>query len=352
VIRDGFRLLLVGALLLAGCGGDGGDGGSGDDGGGGSASADAETPPEEPVTIRMGWIPAVSHSEQLSLMSTNPELAPNLGTWYELEFTEFPGTSAIVQGLAAGSLDVGTVGSLTVANGLDQGADLVITGQYIQDREGWGQSIWLVRADSGIDGPDDLAGKTVATNQVGSYVDYVADAYIRDEGGLEANRDYDKVEIPFPQQMDALGSGQTDVGVFVPPFGPTALASGEYEQLFSAIDVQEELIVVLQAFTRGFVEENEAAVQKFVEDFRALSDYMVDPENHETVLESFVETSGQPRETAEAYLLTQDDYYRTPEGAVQPELLQSNWDFFHDQGAFEAELSVEDHVMPELWPSD
>jgi hypothetical protein len=251
VIRDGFRLLLVGALLLAGCGGDGGDGGSGDDGGGGSASADAETPPEEPVTIRMGWIPAVSHSEQLSLMSTNPELAPNLGTWYELEFTEFPGTSAIVQGLAAGSLDVGTVGSLTVANGLDQGADLVITGQYIQDREGWGQSIWLVRADSGIDGPDDLAGKTVATNQVGSYVDYVADAYIRDEGGLEANRDYDKVEIPFPQQMDALGSGQTDVGVFVPPFGPTALASGEYEQLFSAIDVQEELIVVLQAFTRG-----------------------------------------------------------------------------------------------------
>lgn len=334
-------LTLVGVLLLAGCGGGGGSGQGGES---------ADQPPEEPVRIRMGWLPTASGAEQDSLMVTNPDLAPNRGTWYELEFAEFPGTPQVLQGLAAGSLDAGTLGSLTVANGLDQGADLVITGQYIQERPGWGETVWLVRKGSGIRSGADVSGRTVAVNQVGAYVDYVADAWFRQNGRLEADRDYKKVEIPFPQMQEAVASGQADVGVFPAVFATRAMASGQFERLFGATDVQEQLIITVQAFRREFVEEHPVTVRKFLEDFVTLSRYVAEPENRKVVVESFSETSEVPIEQADNFLLTRKDYFRPPDGVVDVALLQRNWDFFREQGAFESRLEAEDAIMPELRP--
>jgi ABC-type nitrate/sulfonate/bicarbonate transport system substrate-binding protein len=341
--RRTLGLLLAGALLLASCGGNG-------DGEGQADGESPDAPPDEPVLIRLSWNAATSTALQISLMITNPELAPNLGTWYELEVTEIPGTAAAVQGLAAGTLDAGSVGGLTVANGLAEGAELVITGDYGRDRDGWGQSNWLVRKDSGITSVDDVAGKTVAVNQVGAYVDYVADYYLREEAGLEAGVDYEKVEIPFPQMQEALEAGQIDVGMFPAPFAFRALPTDQFDPLFTASDVQEEMIVILQAFRRGFVEEHEEVTRRFLEDYVEVSRYMADPDNRQTVIESAAETSQQPVEDVDAYLLTEHDNYRPEDGAVDPDLVQSNWDFFYEQGAFDTELNVEDYLMPELWP--
>jgi ABC-type nitrate/sulfonate/bicarbonate transport system substrate-binding protein len=345
--RGLLALLVAVMLVLAGCGGDDGD--NGDSGQDGQDGQDATEPPDEPVTIRLGWNPTVSSVEQVSLMITDPELAPNLGTWYELEVTEFPGTPEIIQGLAAGALDVGSGGALAFANGLDQGADFVLTAQYTEEREGWGQTNWMTRKDSGITSAADVADKTVSVNSVGAYVDYVADAYLRAEAGLEPDRDYEKVEIPFPQQQDALQAGQTDLAVIVVPFVPRAEATGEFETLFTSVDVQEQ-VVALQGWRPEFVEGNRVAVEKFMEDHLALSRYLADPENREVVVSSFVETSGQEFESADAFLLTESDLYRPPDAAVDTELLQENWDFYQEQGAFDSRLEVEDYLMPELLP--
>src|SRR5690606_32840844 len=66
-----------------------------------SASDDPAGAPDEPATIRMGWgIPA---EDIKYLMMSNPELAENMGTWYEIEWNQFAGTALGVQGLAAGT---------------------------------------------------------------------------------------------------------------------------------------------------------------------------------------------------------------------------------------------------------
>jgi hypothetical protein len=81
-----------------------------------------------------------------------------------------------------------------------------------------------------------------------------------------------------------------------------------------------------------------------------LSRYIAEPENRKVVVESFSETSEVPIQQAESFLPTRKDSYWPPDGAVDVELLQRNWDFFREQGAFTARLEAEDAIMPELRP--
>jgi ABC-type nitrate/sulfonate/bicarbonate transport system substrate-binding protein len=341
--RTALTLLLAVALLLAGCGGG--------DGGGQSSQSeeDPDTPPEEPVTIRMGWVPQVPGGEQDSMLVANPDLMPNLGTWYEVEYTDFPGTPEIVQGLAGGTLDAGTVGSLTAASGLAQGAEFVLTASHLHEHPDWAQTVWLSRTDSGIAAAADVAGKTVAVNQTGAIVDYVADNYLREEAELEPGRDYDKVEVPFPQMQDAIASGQADLGVFPEvPFGGIALSTGDFQPLFRATDLLGEHIIILQAFSREFVDEHPVVAQKFTEDYRDLARYMDDPEHRQEAIDAYAQITERPPEQIDAYLLTERDYFRPPDRAIDVELLQTSWDFFREQGAFDARLEVEDYIVEDV----
>jgi NMT1/THI5 like len=79
-----------------------------------------------------------------------------------------------------------------VANGLDRGADIVLLGEFIEERRPYASTTWMVRKDAGIEEPADLKGKTVAAIGGGS-TDYLQDFYIEQKGGLKAGRDCDEV---------------------------------------------------------------------------------------------------------------------------------------------------------------
>ena len=212
------RLAALAALLAAVAIGCGDDDTSGTTSGGG--------PPDEPVKIRMGW--GVPAEEIKYLMMQRPELTANLGTWYEVEWHQFSGTALGVQGLAAGTLDCASVGGLSVANGIDRGADIVILGQFIEERSPYFSTAWMVRNDSGIDSLEDLRGKRVATNAVGGSTDYLQDFYIEEQAGLKAGRDYEKVEVPFGQMQETLLSGRVD-SAFGPNLQRLAEAKNTYD---------------------------------------------------------------------------------------------------------------------------
>jgi len=304
----------------------------------------------EPTVIRMGWgIPA---EEIKYLMKENPELAPNLGEEYTIEWNQFAGTALGVQGLAAGTLDAATVGSLSVANGLDQGADIVITGEFIEEREDWFSTTWLVGKDSGINTVADLKGKTVATSAVGGSTDYLQDAYIQEEAGLVANQDYKKVDLPFAQQLEALSAGQIDMGLFPQPFYAAAMATGKFKPIFTATDVQPQFVQLLQGFRREFVEENPEAVKAFLEDWERVAEYMSEEENRADVIAASSASTKIPATVLEPFLLTDEDFYRPCHGAVNQEALQGNWDFFRERGGIKKDLQVEDHVMDEFLPEE
>ena len=328
----------VGAALLValviGCGSDGSDESSSEGAGGG--------PPDQPVQIRMGWgIPA---EEIKYVMMSNPEVAPNMGTWYDIEWQQFAGTALGVQGLAAGTLDCATVGGLSVANGLDQGAEIIVLGEFIEERQPNFSTAWMVRKDSGIETLQDLRGKTVATSAVGGSTDYIQDSYIQEESGLEPGKDYKKVEVPFGQMQETLLSGRVDMGLFPQPFFGAISATGEVRTMFRLTDAIDPFVQLLNGCSQDFLEENAEAMQKFQEDWATVADWVLDPANRDAVIQASAEATKIPAKVLKGFLVTEDDFFRPEKGAVSVEALQEEWDFFRERGGIEEDLKVADHI--------
>ena len=209
---------------------------------------------------------------------------------------------------------------------------------------------WMVRNDSGIESLEDLRGKRVATNAVGGSTDYLQDFYIEREAGLKPGRDYEKVEVPFGQMQETLLSGRVDMGLFPQPFYGAINATGEVEPMFRLNDQIEPFVQILNGCRRDFVEQNEAAMRAFQEDWERIARWMTDPANRDEVVAASAAATKIPEPVLDKFLLTKQDYYRPAGGAVSVDALQREWDFFGEQGGIDGELKVDDHVIPELLP--
>jgi ABC-type nitrate/sulfonate/bicarbonate transport system substrate-binding protein len=295
-----------------------------------------------PAKIRMGW--GVPEEEVKYVLMKHPEIAPGLGKKYTIEWHQFAGTPLGVQGLAAGTLDCATVGGLSVANGLDKGADIVLLNELIEERKPNFTTPWMVRTDSGIDSLSDLKGKTVATNAVGGSTDYFQDDYIERQTGLKANVDYKKVEVPFGQMVETVLSGRADMGLFPQPFYGQINASGEVKTMFHLNDGIEPFVQLLNGCRRAFVNDHADAIRAFKSDWVRVTRWIAEPANRDKVVGASAAATKIPADVLDRYLLSGADYYRPPDGKINVDALQREWDFFHDNGAFKRDLKVSEHV--------
>jgi sulfonate transport system substrate-binding protein len=318
---------------MAACGSEGSNGTPASDGGGAESSAD------ETVTIRIGH--NVASDLIKYYMKTDPEYADNLGEAYALEWSEFSGVAPAVQALSAGTVDVATVSAIAAGNAIQQGADLLITGQTITEKEGWASSQWLTLNDSGIDGPEDMPGRTWSTAGVGN-TGYFAFRHWLSENGVEEG-EYDIIESPFPIQEEILRAGEGDIGEFVPPFTINAMESGDFKVIVSAVDIIGEWAGLLSAFRQEFVDEHPEAVEAFMEDWQKVANFVRDPANKDAVLASTEEVTGVPQEDLQ-FLLTREDFFRPEDGRVDIERLQAAWDQFHEWGGMPEQLDATEHV--------
>ena len=308
------------------------------------AFAADEPPPAKPVTIRMGWgIPA---EEIHYVMLNDPSKAPNLGRYYTIVWNQFAGTALGVQGIAAGTLDAATVGSLSMPNGIEQGADIVTVGEFIEERSPYFSTAWLVKKDSGIKTLADLRGKNVATAAIGGSTDYIQDFYIRDKAKLLPGTDYKKIELPFAQQQEAMTTGKIDLGIYPQPFYGRAMATGLFTPLFRLTDAQNPFVQLMQGFSGDFVRKNPLAVRKFMEDWVTVANYVKDPANRSAVMAATASVTKIPVAVLDKFLLTNDDFYRPTHGAVNVTALQKNWDFFRSEGGIKKTLKGSDYTQP------
>lgn len=297
-------------------------------------------------TIRAAF--GVPAEEIKYLMIERPELAPNQGECYQVDWTELAGNVNAVQALTAGTVDAATAGGLAGAQGIIAGGDMIIVGEFIEERGGYFSTAWVTTADSGIETLADIEGRIVANSGTGSSTNIIETFHLMEEAGLEAGVDYESVEIPFGQQQENLEAGRIDVGVFPQPFFDRLMASGDYRVLWRVTDVVDPFVQLTQAFSRDFVEENRSAVECFVDDFEAVAAFIADDANRDDVIEASAAVSGLEPELLEPFLLTETDFYRPETGALNVEALQANWDFFYEVGAIPEQLEVADYIDDEL----
>src|SRR6201997_2097612 len=117
-------------------------------------------------TIRVGFtIPA---EESKYWMMKRPDRFPDIGKTYNIEWTQFQGTSPMTQALAAGALDCATQAPLSLANGVIGGnLKAYIVAQHVFEKPGGFSVYWAVLVDSPIKTIADLKGKTVGISVMG-----------------------------------------------------------------------------------------------------------------------------------------------------------------------------------------
>src|SRR6185437_993217 len=166
--------------------------------------AQGEARAADPVPIRIGYV--VTPPELQPVLFARPEVTKHLGQSYTMEPVHFKSTPVMITALAAGELDIAalTFASFGTAIVNAHMEDLRIIADEFQDGvEGYFTEPYLVRRDSGIDKIEDLKGKVIATNGIGSGVDMAMRAMLR-RHGLDDKRDYSVVEVQFPNMKAVL----------------------------------------------------------------------------------------------------------------------------------------------------
>src|SRR5665213_420514 len=159
--------------------------------GGGAANA-------EPVKIRAAWI--ATPASLIPILFAKPGLAKHQGVTYQFEELHFQGTPPEVTALAAGEIEIATLNFATLPIAIVNAGltDIRVIADETQDGVGDYATVqYQVLKDSPFKKPEDLKGKIVAVNAVGTGVD-IGLRTLMSKHGLQAGRDYTVIEVPFP----------------------------------------------------------------------------------------------------------------------------------------------------------
>jgi ABC-type nitrate/sulfonate/bicarbonate transport system substrate-binding protein len=270
----GLSVLLAAGLALTACGGS-------DDAGGGE-SADGTT------ALSVGYFPLVHTASVVNADEHDLFAAEGL----DVTLATTAGGAQAIPALIAGEFDI-TYGNYTsVFLGAQQGLPLQLVAG--NDIGGDDHSV-LVTGDSPIQTPADLAGKSIAVNNLLNIGTVAINTVLADAGVDPGSVTY--VELPLPDMQPALERGDVDAIWQVEPFQANALAAGDRIVLPMFAGPTEGLPVAGWVTTKQFAQENPEALEAFQ---RALEASMGELQDNRERLVELVPTYTQvPAEVVE-----------------------------------------------------
>jgi ABC-type nitrate/sulfonate/bicarbonate transport system substrate-binding protein len=275
-------------------------------------------------TIRVGWtIPA---EEAKYWMMRRPDKFPNLGKGYKIEWSQFQGTSPMTQALTAGALDCATQGVLPIAQAMEKNTlSLYVVAQHVGENKDSFHLYWGVMDDSPIKKVEDLKGKTVGISIIGGGT-HGPFALMLKKHGVDPDKDIKLVEVSFPLSEDALRQGRVDSTNFVQPFAARAEAKGGIRKLFELADAVPNIVHIVEACRKDFVDKNPALVTQYVKDITAGMKMAL--ANRDETLKVVNEVMKAPIPVLDTYLLKKNDFAREPGGAPNFAAIQAMFDVY------------------------
>lgn len=294
----------------------------------GAAAVMAPALAQEVPTIRVGWtIPA---EEAKYLMMKRPELFPDLGKKYKIEWSQFQGTSPMVQAMRAGVLDCSTMAPLSMAQGyIESGLESYIVAQHVHEEKGYFSPYWAVKKDGPIKSAEDLKGKVIGTNAYGSGVYFQMVLWLK-QHGIDPEKDVKIVETGFPASADAIRSGRVDAGPLVQPFALLAEEKGDVRKLFALSEVQSPTVQIFEGCSKAYADKNPEVVKDYVRDLqRAMSKLL---EDRSLAVAVASEVTRAPKELLDKYLFTEKDFAHAPDMKPNLQSIQETIDLQHKAG--------------------
>ncbi len=189
---------------------------------------------DEEVTLRLGYFPNVTHASALVGVESGL-FEENLGDNVTLETATFNAGPAAIEALFSGAIDATYIGPNPAINGFAQSngeALRIISGATS------GGAFLVVNPD--IEEPEDLAGKTIASPQLGNTQDVALRTWLEDEGfdvDTTGGGDVSVVPQDNAQTLELFRSGDID-GAWVPePWATRLIDEGGGEVLVDERDL-------------------------------------------------------------------------------------------------------------------
>lgn len=294
--------------------------------------------------LRVGWtIPA---EEAKYLMMKRPELFPDLGKKYTIKWTQFQGTSPMVQAMRAKVLDCATMAPLSLAQGfLQSGLKTYIVAQHVYEKPGYFSVYWAVKEDSPIQKAEDLKGKVLGTNAYGSGVYYNLVLWLK-QHGIDPVNDVKIVETGFPAAADAIRSGRVDMATMVQPFGLLADEKGGLRTIGSQAEVLSPMVQIFEGCTQEYTDANPEVVKLYLKDLEsAMQKVIADPKLAVAVTS---EITRAPADLLGKFLMTNKDFARDEDMKPNLEAIQKQFVQYHEAGFLNKQLDVNDFVRKDV----
>ncbi|MFB7293870.1 ABC transporter substrate-binding protein [Actinacidiphila glaucinigra] len=252
-MRRTFPLLLTAAALLAAgvtaCGDPGEPAGKGASSGSGGGTR----------SVTIGAI---------AIVDTAPVyLAQSQGFFkkhgIDAKITSVQGGAASITGVMGGQFAFGFANTTSLLTAQQQGLPLkvVANGVASTGERDTDYSAVLVPEGSPVKSAKDLAGRTVAVNQLKNIGDTTVRAAVRKDGGDASKVEF--VEMPFPDMPAALAKGRVDAVWEVEPFVTQATGQGARAVAWPYADAAPDLTVAMYFTTQPTLQKDPELVKDF-----------------------------------------------------------------------------------------
>jgi len=293
----------------------------------------------EPLKIRVSYVVPVAN--WAPMIVAKKELAKHWGKSYVMEAVRFQGTPPMITAMANNELEIGDLAYSTLGLAIQNAgiSDLRVIADEFQDGvPGYYSNQFFVRKDSGINKVEDLKGKILATNSIGSGIDIAMKAVLKKHGLLD-KRDFTEIEAPFPAMAAMLKEKKANLISAVMPFALSPILKSEGKVLFDQTAGLGRSQFVFWATRKSFIDKHRAALVDFMEDVIRIERWYLDPKNHDAVAKIASGFLKVPPERF-GWLFTKQDYYRSPDARPDLEALQNNVNTTADLGFFKSSFDV------------
>ncbi len=234
---------------------------------------------------------------------------------------------AIVAGVISNEQQIGfsAVASILQAQARGLPISVVVGGSMTPKSE---PATGLIAAkDSGLTSPAQLAGKTIAVNELQGQSELAIRAVAKEAGVSQDDLEF--IALPFPDMVAALDAGQADAAGMVQPFGTVAEAAGHVTIVPDYyMELDEALTITSWLAADSFISENEDVVRNFSEALSKSMQYAIDnPAEVRRIIPTFTRIPAEAAEglplAATSPTVTQDALEKEIELMVEFGLLES-----------------------------